>query len=90
MHEPLIPGAENASGDIANIRATGIDEGACTHAIYGNPAIVGVKTPLDRKLCVPDFRRVCQNQSQDLDITSLRGQQVISRSEWPIRGNAPA
>jgi hypothetical protein len=28
---------------------------ACT---VGNPAVIGMK-PLDRKLCVPAFRRVC-------------------------------
>ena len=33
------------------------DNARAARAVVGDPAVVGVSQPLDRKLCVPAFRR---------------------------------
>ncbi len=51
-----------ASGTQAECREGAIERGMTFHSVvniaFGGPAVIGI-LPLDQKLCVPAFRRVC-------------------------------
>ena len=69
----------DARDGIANIRATGTDAARAAR-VQRQPRYPRCQTPLDRKLCVPAFRRVCQNLLWDIERVAQGGQQATSRT----------
>jgi len=83
-------GSVDARDGIANIRATGTDAARAAR-VQRQPRYPRCQTPLDRKLCVPAFRRVCQNLLRDIERVAPGGQRAKLRTEKyvaTIRGDA--